>query len=44
MFQVGIVEDDERRVAAELQCHALELRCLHRERTDTSAHRRRTRE
>jgi hypothetical protein len=21
MFQVGIVEDDERRIAAELQCH-----------------------
>src|SRR5579863_7251506 len=44
MFQVGIVEDDERRIAAELQCHTLELRGLHRKRSDTSAHWRRTRE
>src|SRR5580704_3120837 len=44
MFQVGIVEDDERRIAAELQCHALELRGLHRKRSDMSAHWRRTRE
>src|SRR5579859_2131932 len=43
MFQVGIVEDNERRVAAELQRHPLELRSLHRERTDMSAHRRRAR-
>src|SRR4029077_8496849 len=42
MFQVGIVEDDERRVAAEFQCHPLELRGLHRQRTDMSAHPRRT--
>lgn len=44
MFQVRIVEDNERRVAAELQCDPLELRRLHRKRTDMSAHRRRTRE
>src|SRR5260370_36579876 len=44
MFQVGIVEDDERRVAAEFQCYPLELRGLHRQRTDMSAHPRRTRE
>src|SRR5260370_23240326 len=44
MFQVGIVEDDELRVAADLQCHPLELRGLHRQRTDMSAHPRRTRE
>src|SRR5258708_11444068 len=44
MFQVGVVEDDEWRVAAELQCHPLELRGLHRKRTDMSAHPRRTRE
>src|SRR5260370_10253773 len=44
MFQVGIVEDDERRVAAEFQCHPLELRGLHRQRTDMSAHPCRTRE
>ena len=44
MLQVGIVEDDEWRVAAELQRHPLELRGLHRKRTDMSAHPRRTRE
>src|SRR5579864_6342171 len=44
MFQVGIIEDNERRIAAELQCHALELRGLHRKRSDMSANWRRTRE
>src|SRR5580704_15493656 len=44
MFQVGIVEDDERRVAAELQRHSLELWGLDRKRTNMSAHSRRTRE
>src|SRR5258708_30985863 len=42
MVQFGIVEDDEQRIAAELQRHALELRGLHRKRSDMSAHWRRT--
>ena len=44
MFQVGIVEDDERRVPAELQRHSLELRGLHRERPYMSPYPRRTSE
>src|SRR5260370_6087118 len=44
MYQVGIVEHDERRIAAEFQCHPLQLRGLHRKCTNMSAHLRRTRE
>src|ERR1700738_4058537 len=44
MLQIGIVEDDKRRVPAELQRHSLELADLHRERPDMSPHPRRASE